>query len=73
MPCVLNPREKKNIAWLGASVNTLADHIVHLLRISKRAIAVPNDVEVAEMKIGREPDIAHGFILVDHGAQRHRL
>jgi hypothetical protein len=28
---------------------------------------------VAEMKIGREPDIAHGFILVDLGAQRHRL
>jgi hypothetical protein len=28
---------------------------------------------VAEMKIGREPDIAHGFLLVDLGAQRHRL
>jgi hypothetical protein len=26
---------------------------------------------VAEMKIGREPDIVHGFILVDLGAQRH--
>ena len=25
------------------------------------------------MKIGREPDIAHGFILVDLRAQRHRL
>jgi hypothetical protein len=67
------PEKIKNIAWLGASVNTLADYIVHLLRIRKRAIAVPNDVEVAEMKIGREPDIAHGFILVDPRAQRHRL
>ena len=67
------PEKIKNIAWLGASVNTLADHIVHLLRIRKRAIALPNDVEVAEMKIGREPDIAHGFLLVDLGAQRHRL
>jgi hypothetical protein len=28
---------------------------------------------VAEMKIGREPDIAHGFILVDLRAQRHRI
>jgi hypothetical protein len=25
------------------------------------------------MKIGREPDTAHGFILVDLRAQRHRL
>jgi ABC-type Zn2+ transport system substrate-binding protein/surface adhesin len=67
------PEKIKDIAWLGASVDTFADHIVHLLRIRKRAIAVPNDVEVAEMKIGREPDIAHGFILVDLRAQRHRL
>ena len=67
------PEKIKGIAWLGASVNTLADYIVHLLRIRKRAIALPNDVEVAEMKIGREPDIAHGFLLVDLGAQRHRL
>jgi hypothetical protein len=67
------PEKIKNIAWLGASVDTFADHIVHLLRIRKRAIAVLNDVEVAEMKIGREPDTAHGFILVDLRAQRHRL
>ena len=35
------PEKIKNIAWLGASVNTLADYIVHLLRIRKRAIAAP--------------------------------
>jgi hypothetical protein len=27
---------------------------------------------VAEMKIGREPDAAHGFILVDLRTRRHR-
>ena len=67
------PEKIKDIAWLGASVDTLADRVVHLLHARKGTIAIPNNVEVAEMKIGREPDIAHGFILVDLRAQRHRL
>ena len=29
------PEEIKNIVWLGASVDTLADHIVHLLTNSQ--------------------------------------
>jgi hypothetical protein len=65
------PKEIKNIVWFSASVDTLADHVVHFLRIPKRTIAVPNNVEVAEMKIGREPDTAHGFILVDLRTRRH--
>lgn len=57
--------EIKSIVRLGASVDALADRFVHLRRVCKRTIAVPNDVEVAEMKIRREPDTAHGLILVD--------
>jgi len=60
------PEEIENIVRFGASVDALADRFVHLLRVCKWTIAVPNDVEVAEMKIGREPDTAHGIILVDH-------
>jgi len=56
--------EIKSIVRFGASVDTLADRFVHLLRVSKRTIAVPNDVEVAEMKVGGEPDTAHALILV---------
>ena len=68
------PEEIENIVRLGTSVDTLADRFIHLLRVRKRTIAVPNNVEVAEMKIRREPDTAHGFILVDPGlivAGRH--
>jgi len=57
--------EIKSIVRFGASVDTLADRFVHLLRVGKRTVAVPNDVEVAEMKVGGEPDTAHGLILVD--------
>lgn len=67
------PEEIENIVRFGASVDTLADRFVHLLRVRKRTIAVPNDVEVAEMKIGGEPDTAHTLILVDLGACRRHL
>ena len=67
------PEEIEDIVWFGASVDTLADRVVHLLHARKGTIAIPNNVEVAEMKIRREPDTAHGFILVDLRAQRHRL
>ena len=65
--------EIKSIVRFGASVDALADRFVHLLRVCKRTIAVPNDVEVAEMKIRSEPDTAHGIIFVDLRTQRRRL
>ena len=61
------PEEIENIVRFGASVDALADRFVHFVRVRKGTIAVPNDVEVAEMKVGGEPDTAHGFILVDPG------
>lgn len=64
--------EIKSIVRFGASVDALADRFVHLLRVSKRRIAVPNNVEVAEMKIGREPNTAHGIIFVDRRTLRRR-
>ena len=66
------PKEIKNIVWFSASVDTLADRVIHLLHARKGTIAIPNNVEVAQMKIGREPDTAHGFILVDLRTRRHR-
>lgn len=57
--------EIESIVWLGGCVDALADRFVHLLGVRKGTIAVPNDAEVAEMKVGGEPDAAHGLILVD--------
>jgi hypothetical protein len=40
------------------------------LRVSKRTVAVSNDVEVPEVKIGREPRINHEFYYVGNRSGR---
>jgi hypothetical protein len=34
-------------------------HLVHLVRVGKRTLAETNDVEVPQMKVGREPNVSH--------------
>jgi len=53
------PKEIENVVRLHAGVHAVRDCIVHCLHICKRAIAVPNDIEVPEMEVRREPDAAH--------------
>jgi hypothetical protein len=52
-------KEIENVVRLNAGVHALCDCIVHGLHARKRAIAVPNDIEVPEVEVGREPDITH--------------
>ena len=44
----------------------IRDVRIHLFRACKRTIAVADDVEVPEVKIGREPRIGHTPIMKDH-------
>jgi hypothetical protein len=53
------PKEIENVVRLNAGVHAVCDCIVHGLHVRKRAIAVPNDIEVPEVEVGREPDITH--------------
>ena len=56
-------KEIENIIRLNARIHSAEDSSVHLLRICKWTIAVPNDVEVSEVKVGREPNVMHNLIL----------
>ena len=50
-----------DIIRLGARIHSVCDRVVPLLHIRKGTIAVPNNVEVPEVKVRREPHISHSF------------
>jgi hypothetical protein len=56
----------EDVIRLDTRIHTVRNRIVHLLRVCKRTVAVPNDVEVSEVEVGREPNVTHTFILVGH-------
>jgi len=53
------PKEIENVVRLHARIHAVCDCIVHDLYFRKRAIAVPNDIEVPKVEVGREPDVTH--------------
>ena len=53
-----------NSARLGG--HPIRDVRIHLFRARKRTIAIADDVEVPEVKIGCEPRIGHTPIMKDH-------
>jgi hypothetical protein len=55
----------ERIVWLDVRVHPIRDARIHLFRVLKRTIAIENDVEVSEVKIGCEPGIGHVFIMKD--------
>jgi hypothetical protein len=55
------PKEVDDIIWLDARIHSVSDCVVHLVQIRKWTIAVPNNVEVPEVKVRREPRISHSF------------
>ena len=57
-------KEIEDVIRLDTRIHAVRDRIVHLLRVCKRTVAVPNDVEVSEVEVGREPNVTHSFILV---------
>ncbi len=62
-PCLASdaeiPEEVENVIGLHGGVQTFEDRLIHLLGISKRAIAVADYVAMPEMKICGEPYIRH--------------
>jgi len=59
------PKEIERIVWLDVRVHPIRDARIHLFRVLKRTIAIANDVEVSEVKIGCEPGIGHVLIMKD--------
>jgi len=47
------------VIWLHKGIQSIHNHLIHLLRICERAIAISNDVEVSKVKVGREPSVSH--------------
>jgi hypothetical protein len=60
------PKEIERIVWLDVRVHPICDVRIHLFRARKRTIAIADDVEVPEVKIGCEPRIGHASIMKDH-------
>lgn len=52
----------ENIIWLHAGIHTFNKRSIHFLRTGKRTFAVPDDVEVSEVKICCEPHVPHTVI-----------
>ena len=59
------PKEIERIVWLDVRVYPICDVRIHLFRARERTIAIADDVEVPEVKIGREPRIGHVPIMKD--------
>ena len=63
IPCLASDaeitEEVENVIDLHGGVQTFEDRLIHLLGISKRAIAVADYVAMPEMKICGEPYVRH--------------
>jgi hypothetical protein len=55
--------EIQHVVWLDTLVHPIHDARDHLFRGLERSIAVANDIEVPEVKVGREPSISHTLIM----------
>jgi len=51
------PKEVQNVISFYASVQAFKNRMIHFLNGFKRAIAVPNNVLVPQMKISSEPNV----------------
>ena len=59
------PKEIERIVWLDVRVHPIRDARIHLFRVLKRTLAIVDDVEVSEVKIGCEPGLGHVPIMKD--------
>jgi hypothetical protein len=53
------PEEIEHVIRLHRRIHALHNSRVHLMRACERTVAVTNDVEVPEMKVGRKPSVNH--------------
>jgi len=59
------PKKIERVVLLDVRVHPIRDVRIHRFRARKRAIAIADDIEVPEMKIGCEPGIGHVSIMKD--------
>jgi hypothetical protein len=59
------PEEIEHVIWLDQRIQTLQDGCVHLSRVCERTVAVANDIEVPQMKVGRKPSVSHNAVFVE--------
>ena len=64
------PKEIERVVWLDVRVHPIRDVRIHFFRARKRTIAIADDVEVPEVKIGCEPGIGHVPIMKDRLPKR---
>jgi hypothetical protein len=57
------PEEIEYVVRLHRRIHPFDDCLVHLLRVRERTVAVANDVEVPEMKVGRKPGVSHDDVV----------
>ena len=58
------------VVGLHTGVQSIHNHLIHLPRICKRAIAISDDVEVSKVKVGRKPSVSHDD---DYAGMNHAL
>jgi hypothetical protein len=54
--------EIEHVIRLDQRIQTLQDGRVHLPRVCERTVAVANDIEVPQMKVGRKPSVSHNAV-----------
>lgn len=56
--------EIQNVICLRTGIHAVCDCFVHLMSVRERTIAVPDNVEMSEVKVGCEPNVTHISMLV---------
>ncbi len=54
--------EIEHVIRLDQRIQTLQDGHVHLPRVCERTVAVANDIEVPQMKVGSKPSVSHNAV-----------
>jgi hypothetical protein len=54
--------EIEHVIRLDQRIRALQDGGVHLSRVRERTVAVANDIEVPQMKVGRKPSVSHNAV-----------
>jgi hypothetical protein len=54
--------EIEHVIRLDQRIQTLQDGCVHLPRVREGTVAVANDIEVPQMKVGRKPSVSHNAV-----------
>ncbi len=57
--------EIEHVIWPDQRIQTLQDGRVHLPRVCEGTVAVANDVEVPQMKVGRKPSVSHNAVFAE--------